>query len=148
MSNEIYEAVKEIFDLLIDSTKTNVAQWINIKAVMQNVEMSPLVNQFQQEQLLDSLVMCPEKSNYVKINNTYFLCFCFKNIVSNEIIYKVIMINGQPLKVLDLSQYDEKNYSSRLANIIRFQSIDLKDIKTEEDLAFIKSIISEFLNSW
>ena len=147
MKNELYKSVQELFELLIDTTKTNSALWNNIKDLMQNVEISSLINKFQQKQMLDSLVMFSEKSSYVKINNTYFVCFCFKNIIAETTVYKVVMLSGQPFKIIELSQYDEENFSSRLANIIRFQSMKPEDIETEDDLEFIKSIISELQNN-
>lgn len=147
MKNEIIKSVKELFELLIDLTKIHTASWNNIKDLMQNDDIAALINQYQQEQLLDSLVMCSEKSNYVQLNNTYFVCFCFKNIISNTLVYKVVMLFGQPLKFIALSQYDEENYSSRLANIIRFQAMKPEDIENEDDLEFIKSIISELQNN-
>lgn len=147
MKNEILKSVKELFELLIDLTKIHTASWNNIKDLMQNDDIAALINQYQQEQLLDSLVMCSEKSNYVQLNNTYFVCFCFKNIISNTLVYKVVMLFGQPLKFIALSQYDEENYSSRLANIIRFQAMKPEDIENEDDLEFIKSIISELQNN-
>lgn len=147
MNDELYKSVKTLFELLVDLTKTKTILWNNIKDLMQNTEVFSLLNKYQQEQMLDNLVMSSEQSSYAEINNTYYLCLCFKNIISNTITYKVIMSYEQPCKFFVLSQYDKENFSSRLANIIRFQSMKPEDIETEEDLEFIKAIISELQNS-
>lgn len=147
MNDEICKSVKKLFELLLDLTKTKTVLWNNIKDLMQNIDVFSLINKYQQEQMLDGLVMCSEKSSYVKTNDTYFVCFCFKNIVSNTIVYKVLMLYGQPFKYIVLSQYDEDNYSSRLANIIKFPSMKPEHIETEDDLKFIESIISDLQNS-
>ena len=147
MNAEIRESVRELFEVLIDLTKTNTAIWNNIKDLMQNNEIFSLITKYQQEQMLDSLVMCSEKSHYIEINNTYFFCFCFKNIISNTTVYNVVMLSKKLFRFVGLSQYEEENYSSRLANIIRFQAMKPEDIEKEDDLEFIKSIISEIQNS-
>lgn len=143
MKNEIAEIVSELFRTVIQVTKTTDNLWINIKELINNEEIFTLIEEYQRERLLENEVLCSEKSFFMNLKSTYYFCLCFKNLVSNEKIYKFLLTNSIPLQLFSCSEYDNENFSSRLGNLIRFKTMKPEDIEKVNDVEFIKAIIAE-----
>lgn len=146
MNAEIIKLASELFQLLIDGTKDNSVQWINVDKLSDyNKGDFELVLKYVQKRLLNNLASCGENSYYVCTDNTLLVLLCFKNIISNELVYELISINKDG-KLIVFSDYDEKKYSLRLGNLIKFHTISDGD-DSREDVESIKAVVGEFQDS-
>ena len=143
MKSEIVKLASELFQLLIESTKENSIQWVKIEKLNDyNKNVFKLVLKYIQKKLLNNQALCDENSYYTNTDNTLLVFLCFKNIVSNEYIYELVSISNNK-KLIVFSDYDEKNFSLRLGNLIKFQTMNEGD-NLEDDVESIKTIVGEF----
>ncbi len=143
MKDEIIKLASELFQLLIVSTKENSVQWVKIDKLNDyNKNIFELVLKYIQNKLLNNQALCNENSYYTNTDNTLLVLLCFKNIISNELVYELISINNNE-KLIVCSDYDENNYSLRLGNLIKFQTM-IEGDKLEDDVESIKAIVGEF----
>lgn len=143
MKSEIVKLASELFQLLIESTKENTVQWIKLDKLNDyDKNVFDLVLNYIQKKLLNNQALYNENSYYMSTDNIIFVFLCFKNIISNEYTYEVLSTNNKE-KLIVCSDYDEKNFSRRLGNLIKFQTLNDGD-DLNDDVESIKSIVSEF----